>query len=98
MVANSATMRALLNVVPPYVVLRLMEAGRLDIRYLSDQVAIHSSGPLERRQHLLVTFHSPEHKILTAGPREFIDATGRTSQGKLAARKFTKLLAPLDHA
>jgi hypothetical protein len=96
-IANSATLKALFNSVPPYVVLRLMEAGRLEIHYLADQVGVQSSGPLGRRQHQLVAFHSPQHQIESAGPREFIDATGRTSQGKLAARKFTQLLKPLDH-
>src|SRR5437899_1395243 len=40
---------------------------------------------------------SPEHTIEKAAPKTFLEAAGHSAQFKIASRRFTRALQPLDH-
>lgn len=98
-VGNSGTVRDLLSRIPPFVLLSLLRDGRLEFYYLADQIGV-STTPLSNGKslHSLVRFSSPDHTIEKVGPQAFKDAAGGTSQAKIGASKFTRLLRPLDHS
>ena len=98
-VGNSGTVRDLLSRIPPFVLLSLLRDGRLEFHYLADQIGV-STTPLSNGKslHSLVRFSSPDHTIEKVGPQAFKDAAGGTSQAKIGASKFTRLLRPLDHS
>lgn len=98
-VGNSGTVRDLLSRIPPFVLLSLLRDGRLEFHYLADQIGV-STTPLSNGKslHSLVRFSSPDHTIEKVGPQAFKDAAGGTSQAKIGASQFTRLLRPLDHS
>lgn len=98
-VANSATLKDLLTRIPPFILLPLLHDGRLEIHYLEDQAGVSTNTMSNGRSlHSLISFSSPNHAIEKVGPKVFMDAAGNTSQAKIGARKFTKLLRPLNHS
>ena len=97
-VGNSATLKALLSGIPPFVVLGLLRDKRLEFHYLADQAGV-SSMPTATGRHLhdLIRFSSPQHKIERVGPETFRAAAGNTGQARVGSSQFTLLLQPLDH-
>lgn len=98
-VGNTGTIRDLLSRVPPFVILSLLRDCRLEFHYLADQIGVSTTpftDGIER--HSLVRFSSPDHTIETATRKAFLEAAGNSSQAKLGASRFTKLLSNLDHA
>lgn len=97
-VGNSGAVKDLLSRIPPFVLLSLLRDGRLEFHYLADQIGV-STTPLSNGKslHSLIQFSSPNHSIEKVGPQAFKDAAGGTSQAKLGASQFTRLLKPLDH-
>jgi len=98
-VGNNATVNDLLNRIPPFVLLSLLRDGRLEFHYLGDQVGV-STIPLSngRSIHSLISFSSPDHTIEKVVPKAFKDAAGGTSQARIGASQFSKLLRPIDHS
>lgn len=98
-VGDSGTIRDLLSRIPPFVVLSLLQDGRLEFHYLGDQVGV-STTPLSNGKsiHSLISFSSPNHTIEKFGPKAFKDAAGGTSQAKFGASQFSRLLRPIDHS
>lgn len=93
--ANSATLEALLKHIPPFILLSLLRDGRLEIHYMEDDTAISTNEPVGGRfLHSLVRYSSPNHALERAGPQKFRDAAGSTSQAKLGASQFRRLLKP----
>lgn len=98
-VGNSATVKDLLARIPPFIVLSMLDDGRLEFHYLADQIGISTTQELNGRfRHSLVAFSSPDHTIEKIGSSTFMDLAGSTSQAKLGARKFAGLLRSLDHS
>ncbi|MDO8262156.1 MAG: hypothetical protein Q7T21_02915 [Gallionella sp.] len=97
-VGNSATLKALLSGIPPFVVLGLLREKRLEFHYLADQAAVSSTTtPTGRNLHDLMRFSSPQHTIEKVGPETFLAAAGNTGQARIGSSQFTRLLQPLDH-
>ena len=97
-VGNTGTVKYLLNRIPPFVLLSLLRDGRLEFHYLADQIGVSTTSLKNGRAlHSLVQLSSPDHSIEKVGPQSFKDAAGGTSQAKLGASQFTRLLKPLDH-
>ena len=98
-IGNSGTVRDLLSRVPPFVLLSLLRDGRLEFHYLGDQVGV-STTPLSNGKsiHSLISFSSPDHTIEKVGPKAFKDAAGTTSQARIGASQFSRLLRPIDHS
>lgn len=98
-VGNSGTVKDLLNRIPPFVLLSLLRDGRLEFHYLADQVGV-STTPLSNGKslHSLIRFSSPDHSIEKIGPQAFKHAAGGTSQAKVGASQFTRLLKSFDHS
>lgn len=98
-VGNSSTVNDLLSQIPPFVLLSLLRDGRLEFHYLGDQVGV-STTPLSngRSIHSLISFSSPDHTIEKVGPKAFKDAAGGTSQARIGASQFSRLLRPMDHS
>lgn len=98
-VGNSGTVNDLLSRIPPFVLLSLLRDGRLEFHYLGDQVGV-STTPLSNGKsiHGLISFSSPDHTIEKVGPKAFKDAAGGTSQARIGASQFSKLLRPIDHS
>ncbi|MDQ8023892.1 MAG: hypothetical protein REI94_18780 [Moraxellaceae bacterium] len=97
-VGNSATLKALLSGIPPFVALGLLRDKRLEFHYLADQAAI-SSAPTTagRTLHDLMRFSSPQHTIEKVGPEVFRAAAGNTGQARVGSSQFTQLLRSLSH-
>lgn len=97
-IANTGTIKYLLGHIPPFVLLSLMRDERLVIHYLGDQAAVASVDTNDGKQlHDLICFASPQHTIEAIGYQSFKDAAGGTSQAKMGATRFQRLLRPLDH-
>lgn len=97
-VGNSATLKALLFGIPPFVVLGLLRDKRLEFHYLADQAAVSSTPTTTGRNlHDLMCFSSPQHTIEKVGPETFRAAAGNTGQARVGSSQFTRLLQPLDH-
>ena len=98
-VGNSGTVKDLLGRIPPFILLSLLRDGRLVFHYLEDQVGV-STTPLSNGRSLygLIRFSSPDHTITKVGPKAFKDAAGGTSQARIGANQFSRLLQPLDHS
>jgi hypothetical protein len=98
-VGSTATLKDLLARVPPFVLLSLMQEGRIEVRYLRDQTGVSTTQMTNGRPlHDLMRFSSPDHTIEKVGPQAFKAAAGSTDQARLGASKFTRLLCPFDHA
>jgi hypothetical protein len=98
-VGNSGTVNDLLSRIPPFVLLSLLQDGRLEFHYLGDQVGV-STTPLNNGKslHSLISFSSPDHTIEKVGPKAFKDAAGKTSQARIGGSQFSRLLRPIDHS
>lgn len=98
-VGNTGTVRDLLRQIPPFVLLSLLRDGRLEFHYLNDQVGV-STTPLGNGKSLysLVSISSPDHTIDKVGPKAFKAAAGGTSQARIGASQFSRLLRPIDHS
>jgi hypothetical protein len=98
-VGNTATLKDVLAQIPPFILLPLMRQERIEFHYLADQTGVSSTQLSNGRSiHGLVRFSSPQHTIEKVGPEQFMAAAGHSSQAKIAARQFTGLLRPIDHA
>lgn len=97
-VGNSATLKALLAGIPPFVVLGLLTEKRLEFYYLADQAGVYSTPTTTGRSlHDLMRFSSPQHTIEKVGPEVFRAAAGDTGQARVGSSQFTRLLRPLSH-
>ncbi|QXI08201.1 hypothetical protein HU718_011055 [Pseudomonas tensinigenes] len=97
--ANSATIEELLTRIPPFILLSLLRDGRLEIHYMEDHTGVSSDTLSNGRSvHGLIRFSSPAHIIEKVGPQKFRAAAGNTSQAKIGASQFTRLLNPLSHS
>ena len=98
-VGNSGTVNDLLSRIPPFVLLSLLRDGRLEFHYLGDQVGV-STTPLDNGKYLysLISFSSPDHTIEKVGSKIFKNAAGGTSQARIGANQFSRLLRPIDHS
>ena len=97
-VGNSATLKALLSGIPPFVVLGLLRDKRLEFHYLADQAGISSTPTSTGRSlHDLMRFSSPQNTIEKVGPETFRAAAGNTGQARVGSSQFTQLLRPLSH-
>jgi hypothetical protein len=95
---TTGTIRSLLEQIPPFVLLSLMKDKRLTLYYLEDQIAVYSElVPGKRQHHGLTSFSSPNHTVEQVARKAFVEAAGQSSQAKIAARTFEKLLLPLNH-
>ena len=98
-VGNTGTVKDVLARIPPFVLLSLMREGRLEFYYLTDQTGVSTNQATNGRSlHGLVQFSSPNHTIEKVGPQAFKAAAGGTSQAKIGASQFTRLLRPFDHS
>lgn len=97
-VGNSATLKALLSGIPPYVVLGLLRDKRLEFHFLADQAGV-SSTPTTTGRTLqdLICFSFPQDTIEKVGPETFCAAAGNTGQARVGSSQFTRLLQPFDH-
>lgn len=98
-IGNTGTVRDLLSQISPFVLLSLLQDGRLEFHYLKDQVGV-STTPLNNGKsiHDLISFSSQDHTIEKIGPKAFKDAAGKTSQSRIGASQFSRLLRPIDHS
>lgn len=96
---NSAVLRALLKSIPPFELLSLMRAGKIELYYFGDQIGVASreNGKGESI-HTLAGFSSPEHTIETIASKSFLSVTGSSSAGIIGASEFESLVKPIDHA
>lgn len=98
-VANAATVRSILETIPPYILLSLLCDGRIEFYYLADQIAV-STTPMSngRSLHGLLTWSYPDHALEKFIPKAFKEAAGNTSQAKFGANQFLKHVRSLDHS
>jgi hypothetical protein len=93
-VVNSGTLKYLLSEIPPFILLELLQSGRIELHYLSDQIGVsRNERPGNLPLHSLVTFSSPQHTPHKTPYEIFNKRTGN----KLAARKFGKHIEELNH-
>ena len=98
-VGNSATIKDVLKRIPPFILLSLMRDGRLDFYYQTDQPGVTTSRLASGQAlHSFVQFSSPNHTIDKVAPEAFKTVAGETSQAKLGALQFARLLRPIDHS
>lgn len=98
-IGNSGTLKYLLSRIPPFILLSLMKSGRIEFYYLGDQTGVSTAQTTEGRSlHDLVCFSSPEHTMEKTGSESFKAAAGGSSQARLGASQFVRLLRPFDHA
>ena len=93
-VGNSGTLKFLLKEIPPFILLELLQSGRIELHYLSDQVGVSTNerpGTLPLQS--LITFSSPQH---TASKTPY-DIFNKRTGNKFAARKFGRHIVELDH-
>lgn len=97
--ANSATLEDLLTRIPPFILLSLLRDGRLEIHYMEDTTAVSTDTLSNGRSiHGLIRFSSSDHAIEKIGPQKFRAAAGTSSQAKIGASQFTRLLRPLSQS
>ncbi|MCP2074455.1 UNVERIFIED_ORG: hypothetical protein J2Y77_003891 [Pseudomonas lini] len=97
--ANSGTIEHLLARIPPFILLDLLRDGRLEIHYMEDNTGVSTNKLSNGRSlHSLIKFSSPDHAIEKVGPQKFRNAAGSTSQAKIGASQFTRLLKRLNHS
>lgn len=95
---NTATVKELLKIVPPFIALRLMQEGRLELHYLGGQQAVRSKSLWPGvEEYGLIAFRSPQHTIEVVAPRAFRVASGNTGSSRIAANKFGDLVLPFEH-
>lgn len=98
-VGNSATIRHLLRQIPPFVLLSLMRERRIELHYLTEQIGVLTTPTSSGRElHSLLRMSSPQHTIEKVGPEVFKAAAGNSSQSRVGASHFTRLLHSFDHA
>ena len=98
-VGNSATLKALLAQIPPFIALTLLKDRRIEFYYLADQTGVSTvQTTTGGNLHDLMRFSSPQHTIEKVGPEVFKAAAGSTGQARVGASQFTNHLRPLDHA
>lgn len=93
-VGNGATIRFLVEKIPPFVLLGLLKDQRITFHFLTDQIGVQTQprGGLTPL-HSLITFSSPQHTIDEEPYKLFMSATG----DRLGARRFAKQMAALGH-
>jgi hypothetical protein len=97
-VGNTGTLKDVLRQIPPFVFLSLLRDGRIEFRYLADQIAVSTLSTSDgRSRHDLICFSSQDHTIEKVGASSFADAVGNTGQARVGASQFATLLRPLDH-
>lgn len=88
-VGNTLTVNALLKVIPPFVALRLMDEGRLEVHYIEHQQAIQSRQVWPGvHRHCVISFYSPDHSKEKATVEAFRKLGGNTGSTRVAANKF----------
>lgn len=93
-VANSATIKYLLQKIPPFVLLDLVRNERIAILYTADQVGVSTTDRQGRLPlHSLIKFSSPEHTIDRIPSKYFYERT----KNRLASSQFTKHIKQVDH-
>ena len=93
-IGNGATIKFLLQEIPPFVLLELLKSGRLGFQYLSDQIGVRTiERPHALPVHDLVKFSSPQHTF----DKEPFDLFYHRHPDKRAARQFARSLAELSH-
>ena len=98
-IGNSATLKDLLAQIPPFILLSLLQDGRLEFHYLEQQMGISTNSTSNGQSiHGLVQFSSPDHSIEKIGPRAFKEAAGSTGQAIVGASRFTQLLRPMNYS
>lgn len=95
-VGNTGIVKELLRAIPPLIVLRLLEQGRLRVYHIQHQLAVASSGDWPGvTTHSLVKASAVDDTTDRMAPSVFRQAAGDTSQAKLAASKFGELVRPI---
>jgi hypothetical protein len=96
---NSAILNALVKSVPPFELLSLMRAGKIEFFYLGDQVGVATrENGKGQPVHSLVGFSSPQHTIEKTASQSFLSVAGSSSAGIIGASEFESLVKPIDHA
>jgi hypothetical protein len=99
-VGSFGTFQYLLRRVPPFVLLSLLDQQRIELDYLTEQLAIATmpADATGRALHDALRFSSADRSPERALPNLFLEAAGNTSQAKIAARRFTRQVKSLDQS
>lgn len=98
-VGNTATLKDILNRIPPFIFLSLLREGRIEFYYLGDQIGVSTTPTNDgRSRHDLIRFSSPNHTIEKVSRQLFRDSAGSSGSARVGASQFEKLLRTLDHA
>ncbi|AXP02379.1 hypothetical protein DZG01_05060 [Pseudomonas fluorescens] len=96
--ANSQTLSYLFSRIPPFVVLSLLRDKRLEIYYFDDDTVVSTNQiPNQRDTHKFIRISVPKNALQIRAPQVFLEATAKTSQAKIGAKKFTTLLNPMNY-
>lgn len=97
-VGGLGTVEKLLQYIPPFVLLGLLEDGRLALRCKSDHAAVMTENTgTDRERHSFTIIQVTDQDLDDEVTKLFLKATGSTSQAKLAVRRFVRLTRPIGH-
>jgi len=92
------TLKELLKKIPPYILLRALEQGNLQIFYAHEQSAVmtQNAGGKDER-HDFSRFGLADTGYPEVVEKIFYEAAGKTSQSKLASKRFAKFVKPISY-
>ncbi len=92
-IANEGMLRELIRGCYPLVLLEMLEEGEIELRYLEEQLAVQTENTGTADEvHEFIRFSSPQHTLEIATRKHFVEASPRSSQTRLVAPRFTRLV------
>ncbi|MGA3288134.1 MAG: hypothetical protein ABSD46_11990 [Bacteroidota bacterium] len=91
--AKQDILRQLINKCGPDIVLQMLEAGFIKIKYEHQQTAIHTQNTgSSHERHSGIYFHSPEHALQEIAPKIFTEVTGKSGRGRRLGFRFCRFV------
>lgn len=92
-IANEGMLRELIRGCRPLVLLEMLEEGEIELRFLEEQLGVKTEHTATANEvHEFVRFSSPQHTLEIATRKHFVEAAPRSSQTRLVAPRFTRLV------
>lgn len=98
LIGERYTLKKLLLSLPPLLLVRLMQEGRLEYYYSTDHMAVYTTNQSDGRSfHHLNSFYFDEIDYRELAEKQFITLAGRSGAARVAISKFNSLIKPIDH-
>lgn len=98
LVCYYGTLKTLLKQMPPFILLRALQHGCLQIYYAHEQPGVMTNDTgTKNEKHDFSRFGLADTGYPDVVEEIFFDAAGKTSQAKISSKKFAKLVVPIGY-